>query len=65
MEIYLVIITTILVLTQIIRVTQNYIQLKHLKKTDEYNESIRDEWFEMLNALENLNENLLQWRDKN
>ena len=33
MEIYLAIITTILVLTQIIRVTQNTMQLKKLGKT--------------------------------
>lgn len=39
MNLYLTIITTVLVMTQIIRVTQNAIQLKHLKtihKDDDY-----------------------------
>ena len=40
METYLVIITTVLVLTQVIRVTQNAIQLKQVKKTDAENQKI-------------------------
>ena len=37
MEIYLAIITTVLVLTQIIRVTQNHIQLRRQQKLFEKN----------------------------
>ena len=40
MNTYLTIITTILVLTQIIRVTQNYITLKNHKYVDEKNKHV-------------------------
>lgn len=44
MTIYLTIITTVLVLTQIIRVLQNYEQLKHISLTDKRNERIVEQW---------------------
>ena len=51
MQTYLVIITTALVLTQIIRLIQNTIQLKHLKKTDKRNTNIEQLWNDMVNAM--------------
>ncbi len=36
MNLYLTIITTVLVMTQIIRVTQNAMQLRHLHKAHKY-----------------------------
>ena len=44
MEIYLVIITTVLVVTQIIRVTQNWIQLRHMQQNQVKNEEIKKYW---------------------
>jgi hypothetical protein len=41
MTIYLTIITTVLVLTQIIRLLQNHKQLKQLGKVDDDNEMIK------------------------
>lgn len=44
MTTYLTIITTILVLTQIIRVTQNYLQLRNFKATDRKNDELIRDW---------------------
>lgn len=44
MQAYLVVITTVLVLTQIIRVTQNWMQLRRLKTHDALNKKILIEW---------------------
>lgn len=44
MNTYLAIITTILVLTQIIRVTQNAMQLSHRKRLDADNNEILAMW---------------------
>lgn len=41
MNLYLTIITTALVLTQIIRVTQNAMQLRHLHKIHKYDDYIK------------------------
>ena len=41
MNIYLAIITTVLVMTQIIRVTQNAMQLRHLHKVHKYDDYIK------------------------
>lgn len=41
MNIYLAIITTALVMTQIIRVTQNAMQLRHLHKVHKYDDYIK------------------------
>ena len=43
MNSYLVVITTVLVLTQIIRLVQNSISLKSIKKTDKINQEIFNE----------------------
>ncbi len=51
MQIYLAIITTALVLTQIIRLIQNTIQLRHIKKTDKRNEQVEQLWDDMVNAM--------------
>ena len=51
METYLAIITTALVLTQIIRLTQNAMQLSKYSKTDSKND-------ELLEIFRNINENL-------
>lgn len=56
MQTYLAIITTALVLTQIIRLIQNTIQLKHLKKTDERNEEIEQLWCDMVSTMSALND---------
>ena len=58
MQIYLVIITTALVLTQIIRLIQNTIQLRHLKKTDKRNEEVEQLWSDMTNATKELIEEM-------
>ena len=58
MQTYLVIITTALVLTQIIRLIQNTIQLKHLKKTDKRNEQVEQLWSDMTNATKELIEEM-------
>jgi hypothetical protein len=54
METYLVIITTALVLTQIIRLMQNTIQLKHLKKTDKRNADVEQLWNDLVNTMSEL-----------
>lgn len=41
MQLYLTIITTVLVLTQIIRVSQNAMQLRHLGKVHKYDDYIK------------------------
>ena len=41
MNLYLTIITTVLVITQITRVTQNAMQLKHLGKVHKYDDYIK------------------------
>ena len=51
METYLAIITTALVLTQIIRLTQNAMQLDKYSETDSKND-------ELLEIFRNINENL-------
>ncbi len=58
MQTYLAIITTALVLTQIIRLIQNTIQLKHLKKTDKRNEQVEQLWSDMTNAAKELIEEM-------
>lgn len=52
---YLVIITTVLVLTQIIRLIQNAMQLKHNR--DKENEVIA-EWKKLVNAIDRLCEKM-------
>ena len=44
MTTYLTIITTVLVLTQVIRLIQNAMQLKRVKKMDSHNEELMDIW---------------------
>ncbi len=51
MQTYLAIITTALVLTQIIRLIQNTIQLRHIKKTDKRNAEMEQLWDDMVNAM--------------
>ena len=55
MQTYLVIITTVLVVTQIIRVTQNWIQLRHMKETETKNEEIKKYWERFFLYIEKLN----------
>jgi len=54
---YLTIITTVLVLTQIIRLCQNAIQLKHLKDKTKENEVI-NEWKKLVAAINKLCEKM-------
>ena len=58
MQTYLAIITTALVITQIIRLIQNTIQLKHLKKTDKRNEQVEQLWSDMTQTMEQLIEEM-------
>ena len=51
---YLTIITTILVLTQIIRVTQNAIQLKSMAQREAENQAIVTAWEEMKASMDGL-----------
>ncbi len=51
MTTYLTIITTVLVLTQIIRVTQNWIQLRNWKVMDRHNEELMRDWKAVLDRL--------------
>ena len=44
MTTYLTIITTVLVLTQIIRLIQNAMQLKRVRKLDSHNEELMEIW---------------------
>jgi hypothetical protein len=54
METYLVIITTALVITQIIRLIQNTIQLRHLRKSDIRNADIEQLWNDLVNTMSEL-----------
>jgi hypothetical protein len=54
MTTYLTIITTVLVLTQIIRVTQNWIQLRNWQATDQQNRDLMRDWERILCRLEKL-----------
>ena len=54
MEIYLVIITTVLVMTQIIRVTQNWIQLRHMQQNQVKNEEIKKYWERFFGYIEKI-----------
>ena len=58
MTIYLTIITTVLVLTQIIRVTQNFLQLKHIARTDERNLRILEQWQDIAETMYKVAEKL-------
>ena len=58
MQTYLVIITTALVLTQIIRLIQNTIQLKHPKKTDKRNEQVEQLWNDLTYTMKELTEEM-------
>jgi len=58
MNTYLAIITTTLVLTQIIRLIQNAIQLKHLAKTKIDNSEVVQAWKELKNTMDNLEKRL-------
>ena len=58
MQTYLAIITTALVLTQIIRLIQNSIQLKHLRKSDIRNAEIEQLWNEMVQTMKELIEEM-------
>ena len=51
MTTYLTIITTALVLTQIIRVTQNTIALQNHLKTDKMNKQLMADWKEIVDRL--------------
>lgn len=52
LEIYLTIITTVLILTQIIRLTQNAKQLKHLHKIHKYDDYILSVYKKLDKALD-------------
>ena len=52
MEAYLSIAMTALVLTQIIRVTQNWFDLRNYKKTDKYNQELMNNWKEIIEKLD-------------
>lgn len=54
MTTYLTIITTVLVLTQIIRLTQNAIQLKRIEKMDSHKEELMDIWRRIDNSMDYL-----------
>ena len=51
MTTYLTIITTALVITQIIRVTQNTIALQNHLKTDKMNKQLMEDWKEIVDKL--------------
>jgi len=51
MTTYLTIITTALVITQIIRVTQNTIALQNHLKTDKMNKQLMTDWKEIVDKL--------------
>ena len=51
MTTYLTIITTALVITQIIRVTQNTIALQNHLKTDKMNKQLMADWKEIVDRL--------------
>ena len=48
---YLTIITTVLVITQIIRLVQNAISLSHIKETDKMNVKLMEDWKVIINNL--------------
>jgi hypothetical protein len=52
MNTYLTIITTVLVLTQIIRLIQNSVQLKFLAKTRIENKEVVNAWHELKDVME-------------
>jgi hypothetical protein len=52
MNTYLTIITTVLVLTQIIRLIQNTVQLKFLAKTRIENKEVVNAWNDLKNVME-------------
>lgn len=51
MTIYLTIITTVLVLTQVIRLMQNAIQLRGMKEMRETNRDLMNDWIEVIERL--------------
>ena len=51
MTTYLTIITTVLVLTQIIRVTQNTIAIINNKQTEKLNRKVMEDWKEIVDRL--------------
>jgi hypothetical protein len=59
MSTYLTIITTVLVLTQAIRVIQNAIQLQGMKKVRLDNEKIVEMWERLEEAIDRLNETII------
>jgi len=61
MTTYLTIITTALVITQIIRVTQNTIALQNHLKTDKMNKQLMADWKEIVDRLHEV----LDKEDKN
>ena len=61
MTTYLTIITTALVITQIIRVTQNTIALQNHLKTDKMNKQLMADWKEIVDKLHEV----LDKEDKN
>jgi hypothetical protein len=58
MNTYLTIITTVLVLTQIIRLIQNTVQLKFLAKTRIENKEVVNAWNDLKNVMEKFIEKL-------
>jgi low affinity Fe/Cu permease len=66
MQVYLVIITTALVLTQIIRLIQNTMQLKHLKRKHDIEEDILPMYQEIRDCLWTIDERLSErWSSYN
>ena len=58
MQIYLVIITTTLVLTQLIRVAQNAKQIKSITRTDRENNLVMAMWEEIAMDVRSIKNNL-------
>jgi len=58
MTTYLTIITTALVITQIVRLIQNAIQLKGMKEIKEINRDLMKEWTIVLDKFNKLIENI-------
>ena len=61
MTTYLTIITTALVITQIIRLIQYVIQLKGMKEIKEINRDLMKEWTIVLDKFNKLIENIEEW----
>jgi hypothetical protein len=59
MSTYLTIITTVLVLTQIIRLIQNSIQLQGMKKVRLENEKVVEMWVRLEESIDRLNETII------